>query len=129
MKNNRVRNHKRKGALIKVCFVLYMGFCLFAIVWLRASVVNIEYDLGDLEQQRADLYRDRKMVVAQRASHYSAENIENVALKRLGMTLPERENVFFVTRTNAAAAFKASNTRGPRTDSTYQLNENNKILG
>ena len=95
---------------MKVCFVMYLCFCLFAIVWLRASVVNIEYDLGDLEQQRADLYRERKMVVAQRATSYSAEKIENVAIKRLGMSLPERENVFYVTRTKAATAFKASNT-------------------
>ena len=110
MKNNRIRNHKKRGALMKVGFVMYFAFCLFAIVWLRASVVNIEYELGDLETQRADLYRDRKIVVAQRASFYSAEKIENVAIKRLGMSLPERENVFFVKRTAAAGAYKASNT-------------------
>ncbi len=110
MKNNRIRNHKKIGALMKVCFAMYLGFCLFAIVWLRASVVNIEYELGDLETQRTDLYHERKMLVAQRASSYSAEKIETVALKRLGMSLSERENVFFVTRTNAAVVFKASNT-------------------
>jgi cell division protein FtsL len=110
MKNNRIRNHKKRGALMKVSFAMYFAFCLFAIVWLRASVVNIEYELGDLETQRADLYRDRKIVVAQRASLYSAEKVEKFAIKRLGMSLPERENVFFVKRTPAAVAFKASNT-------------------
>ena len=110
MKNNRIRNYKKRGALMKVGFVMYFAFCLFAIVWLRASVVNIEYELGDLETQRADLYRERKIVVAQRASLYSAEKIENVAIKRLGMSLPERENIFFVKRTTVAGAFKASNT-------------------
>ena len=109
MKNNRIRNHKKRGALMKVGFVMYFAFCLFAIVWLRASVVNIEYELGDLETQRADLYRDRKIVVAQRASFYSAEKIENVAIKRLGMSLPERENVFFVKRAASAGVYKASN--------------------
>ena len=93
---------------MKVSFVIYFAFCLFAIVWLRASVVNIEYELGDLETQRADLYSERKIFVAQRASLYSAEKIENVAIKRLGMSLPERENVFFVKRTTAAKAFKVS---------------------
>ena len=110
MKNNRIRNHKKRGALIKVSFVIYFTFCLFALVWLRASVVNIEYELGDLEMQRADLYCERKILVAQRASLYSAEKIENVAIKRLGMTLPERENIFYVKRTAAAGVFKASNT-------------------
>lgn len=110
MNNIRVKNHKKRGAFIKVSFIMYFAFCLFAIVWLRASVVNIEYELGALETQRADLYRDRKIVVAKRASYYSSEKIENVAIKRLGMSLPERENVFFVKRTAAAGAFKASNT-------------------
>lgn len=110
MRNNRIRNHKKRGALMKVSFVIYFAFSLFAIVWLRASVVNIEYELGALEAQRADLYSERKIAVAQRASLYSAEKVENVAIKRLGMALPERENVFFVKRTSAAGAFKASNT-------------------
>ncbi|GBE03674.1 cell division protein FtsL [bacterium BMS3Abin09] len=109
MSNIRVKNRKKRGALIKVSFVIYFAFCLFAIVWLRASVVNIEYELGDLESQRADLYHNRKIVVAQRASYYSSEKIENVAIKRLGMSLPERENVFFVKRTAAAVAYKVSN--------------------
>ena len=110
MKNIRVRNHKKRGAFIKIGFAMYLTFCLFAIVWLQASVVNVEYELGDLETQRADLYSERKIVVAQRASFYSSEKIENVAIKRLGMKLSERENVFFVKRTTAAGAYKASNT-------------------
>ena len=95
---------------MKVGFAMYFVFCLFAIVWLQATVVNVEYELGDLETQRADLYRERKMVVAQRASFYSSEKIENVAIQRLGMTLSERENVYYVKRTAGAGAFKASNT-------------------
>lgn len=96
---------------MKISFAIYFAFCLFSIVWLRASVVNIEYELGDLEMQRADLYRERKMVVAQRASFYSAEKVEQVAVKRLGMSLPERENVYFVKRSAGVGAFKASNNK------------------
>ena len=116
MKNSRVRNHKKRGALIKAGLAMYFACCLFSLVWLRASVVNIEYELGALEAQRAEHYSERKMVVAQRASYYSAEKVEDVAIKRLGMSLPERENVYFVKRTTAAAAFKASskNSLGDR---------------
>ena len=94
---------------MKIGFIMYFVFCLFSIVWLRASVVHIEYDLVKLETDRAELYSERKMVVAQRASSYSAERIEKVALNRLGMSLPERENVYFVKRSSAASAYKASN--------------------
>jgi hypothetical protein len=117
----RIKNNNKKRFLLKFGVVLYLGFCLFAIIWLRASVVNLEYDiwlrasvvnleyeLGALDKMRAELIRERKMGVAQRASFYSTEKIENAAIKRLGMTLPERENVYFVKRTSAAAPFRAS---------------------
>jgi hypothetical protein len=53
--------------------------------------------------------RERKLIIAERANFYSSERIEAVAIKRLGMTLAERENVFFVKRTQVAAPFKVSN--------------------
>ena len=108
----RIKNNNKKRFLLKFGVVLYLGFCLFAIIWLRASVVNLEYELGALDKMRAELIRERKMGVAQRASFYSTEKIENIAIKRLGMTLPERENVYFVKRISAAAPFRASMKQG-----------------
>ncbi len=108
MTGRRIRNHKRKGAFLKLGFFLYMGICLFAVIWLKAAVVNLEYELGDLDNVRAELISETRMVSAQRANHYATEKIEKVALKRLGMTLSERENVYFVRRTASAGPFRAS---------------------
>lgn len=104
----RIKNNNKKRFLLKFGVVFYLGFCLFSIIWLRASIVNLEYELGALDKMMADLIRERKMGAAQRASFYSTEKIENAAVKRLGMTLPERENVFFVKRAAEAAPFRAS---------------------
>jgi cell division protein FtsL len=104
----RVKHHKSKGAFIKFGFVTYLCFCLFAIVWMRAAVVNLEYELGDLDGMRADLSNERKYVSAQRANIYSTEKIEKVALRRLNMKMPDRERVYYVKRSSAAVAFKAS---------------------
>lgn len=104
----RVKHHKQKGAFMKYGFILYLSFCLFAIVWMRAAVVNLEYELGDLDGMRADLSIERKHVSAQRANIYSTEKIEKVALRRLNMKMPDRERVYFVKRTSAAGAFRAS---------------------
>jgi hypothetical protein len=71
-------------------------------------VVSLEYEIGDLDRMRADLKREKKMVIAKRSNFYSTEKIEKVAFKRLGMTLPERGNVFLVKRTRVAGPFKAS---------------------
>ena len=104
----RVKHHKRKGAVIKFGFILYLSFCLFAIVWMRAAVVNLEYELGDLDGMRADLSIEREHMSAHRANIYSTEKIEKVALRRLHMKMPDRERVYFVQRITAAGPFRAS---------------------
>jgi cell division protein FtsL len=107
MTKRRTKNGKKK-TLMKLGFFTYFIFCLFAIIWLKAAVVNMKYELGALDKMKAELVRERKMAVAQRANSYSTEKIEKVAMNRLGMTLPVRENVYYVTRTQVAGPVKAS---------------------
>ncbi len=108
MTGRRVRNHKRKGVFLKFGFFLYLGVCLFSVIWLKAAVVNLEYELGDLDGMRAQLINETRLMTSTRANHYSSEKIEKVALKRLGMTLSDRENVYFVRRTAVAGPYRAS---------------------
>lgn len=108
MISRRMRNQKRRGPFLKVIFFAYFACCLFTMIWLRTSVVNLEYELGEYGNLRAELETKGEMAVAQRANNYSVEKIEKVALKRLGMTMPERENVFYVRRTSAARPVRAS---------------------
>ncbi len=108
MTRSRVKNHKRKGACIKFGLILYLSFCLFAIVWMRAAVVNLEYELGDLDGMRADLTIERKHVSAQRANVYSTAKIEKVALRQLKMIMPDRDRVYYVDKTSSARPYKAS---------------------
>jgi len=107
MTTRRAKRHK-KGTFLKLGMIVYLGLCLFSIVWLRAAVLNIEYELGELDSLKSDLIGERKMMVAKRASFYATEKIEKVATKRLGMIMPERHNVYFVKRSHFAAPYKAS---------------------
>jgi hypothetical protein len=107
MTTRRAKRHK-KGTFLKLGVIVYLGFCLFSIVWLRAAVLNIEYELGELDTLKSDLVGERKMMVAKRAHFYSTEKIEKVATKRLEMILPERHNIYFVKRTSSAVPYKAS---------------------
>lgn len=108
MTARRTRNHKKSMTVAKASFFIYICFSLLTIVWLKAAVVNLKYELGRLDRQRADLVSEREMAVVQRANFFSMGNVEKVAVKRLGMSDPERDNIFFVTHTSAA---------GPRTAS------------
>jgi cell division protein FtsL len=105
---NRRMKRNRKRSLLKCGYVIYIVLCLFSIIWLRATVVSLEYEIGELDRMRADLKREKKLVIAKRANVHSTEKIEKVALKRLGMTLPDRGNVFLVKRTRVAGPVKAS---------------------
>lgn len=111
MTNRRARNGKKRGAVLKFSLILYIGFCLFAIVSLRTAIFNMEYELGRLDKFRAGLMSERKMIIAQRANFFATERIEKVAIKRLGMRLPERENIIFVKRIVAAGPYRASLNR------------------
>lgn len=108
MTSRRVKYSKKNGVVLKLAFYLYIVFSLFATVSLRTAVFNLEYELGEMDRLRAGLVGERKMIVAQRANYYATQRVEDVAIKRLGMTLPDRENVFFVSETAVAGPYRAS---------------------
>ena len=76
---SRRERKNKKRCLLKFGYFIYIGLCLFSIIWLRATVVHLEYEIGELDKHRADLTKESKMVVAQRANHFSSEKIEKVA--------------------------------------------------
>ena len=108
MTHGRMRHNRKKRTVMKLGFIGYFVFCIFSMIWLRSTVFNLEYEIGELSRLRADLVNEQKMVIAQRASYYSTENIEGVAIKRLGMKLPERKNVYYVQRETVAVPHRAS---------------------
>lgn len=92
----------RRFVIAKFCFFLYMVIGVFALVWLRTAVLNLEYRAGELQKERSSVMRERKLLSAEMASLYSSKKIEESAIKNLGMSLPQREKVFFVRRIPAA---------------------------
>jgi cell division protein FtsL len=102
-----LRRNKR-WALTKFCFFLYVFIGVFTLVWLRTTVVNLGYELSELENQKTTLLREGKLFSAERANLYSASRIEEVAIKDLGMSFPKRDKIFFVKKTTGAIPYKAS---------------------
>ncbi|HDK41034.1 MAG TPA: hypothetical protein ENG93_00080 [Nitrospirae bacterium] len=90
--------------LMKFAFFLYVFMFVFALIWIRTTVVQLNYELSGLETQRRSLLREEKTVLAEKANFYSVGHIEKVAIQRLGMSLPERENIYFVKQITAGAA-------------------------
>lgn len=107
MITRRLKKNKKRG-LIKFGFFLYMVIGIFALIWLRTAVVKLEYQITDLQKQKNSVEREKKLILAERARIYSVEEIENIATNNLGMTLPQRERVFFVKRILAPAPYGVS---------------------
>jgi cell division protein FtsL len=107
MTARRLKRNKR-WALAKFCFFIYVFISVFSLVWLRTTVVNLEYELSQLENQKKALLREGKLLSAERANLYSAGKIEEIAIKHLGMSFPKRDKIFFVRRIAGAVPYKAS---------------------
>ena len=108
----RCTRNNRKWVFCKLALSAYLIAGLFALVGLRASVVNLEYELAELNRQKITLVRKSNQLGAQRASLYSARKIEHIATDKLGMQLPERADVFYVKRTAGAEAYRVSMDSG-----------------
>jgi cell division protein FtsL len=107
MTSRRVKNN-RKWTLFKLVFFACLVIGLFVLVGLRTSVVNLEYELAELSSQKVALVRTSKLLVAQRASYYSASKVEYAATGKLGMQFPEREDVYYLKKASGASVYKVS---------------------
>jgi cell division protein FtsL len=107
MSPRRLKGDKR-WALIKLFFWIYVCAGIFTVIWLTTHVVKLEYELGQLSKKKLELLEENQNLSAERARLYSASNIEKIAVKKLGMTYPDRKNFFFVKRFPEAAPYKVS---------------------
>ncbi len=103
-----------KWKLTKFAFTLCFLALIFSLIWLRTTTVSLEYELAQYSKQRIDLVKQEKMVLAEKARDYSVAKIEDVAIKKLGMSLPDRKKVYFVKQTTGAAPYKVSIKSVPR---------------
>lgn len=107
MTARRLKKDKR-WAFKKFCILSYIVMSFFTLVWLRNDVVSLEKEIGQMESKKTKLVRVAALASAERANLYSVGKIEAVAMKQLGMNVPNRESIFIVKKTIGAAPYKAS---------------------
>lgn len=103
-----------------LCIVILL-FGLFGMVWLRAGVVSISYDLRNLEEKKMEALKNKKMLLAHRSKVISLANIsstlqsrghgqDNGDYKRVssGYVFPDRVKVIHVKKRTGPGTYKAS---------------------
>jgi hypothetical protein len=99
---------RRQGLLaraVKPMLVLVIILGIFALVRLRAAVVSLQYDIGEIEKQKSELMVQRKALQAQFSSMLSMKNIEG---RELALVFPDRKRVIYVKREEGGMPYAAS---------------------
>lgn len=88
--------------------VLLILFGIFSIVWLRSSVRTAEYSIAALDHKRMEILRDRKALMAEKASLLSIQSVKNKGSGKLTLVFPDRVKVVYVKKDGKNTPFKAS---------------------
>ncbi len=88
--------------LIIAALILYVGG--------KVKIVRLGYQLQALEREKNELERANASLRIEASSLMSPARIEDVAVKKLGMVRPPKDNVVVVKRAEHA---KGSENRGP----------------
>jgi hypothetical protein len=101
----------------KPACILMLLLGLFGLVWLRASVVSIAYDLRALEEKKMASLKEMKMLLADRSKVISVANI-GASLQGQGkgyvqrvsgsFVFPDRVKVIQVKRHTGPETYRAS---------------------
>ena len=93
----------RGGNLRRVLIfgLLIMGLMLY--VGGKVQIMRLGYQIDELEKQKRELERMNRSLQIEASSLSAPGRIEEIAVKRLGMIRPAKENVVVVKRTQGGA--------------------------
>lgn len=106
----RIRKENWIVTLLKPASLLVLLFMVFGIVWLRSSVVSLEYSLSNLENKRSELAMERKLLAAEQANLLNIGRLQSVAVNGSSFGFPDRVRVVYVTTSGERDTYRASLT-------------------
>jgi cell division protein FtsL len=91
----------RRGSFRRVLVALLIMTGLILYVGGKVKIVRLGYQIESLERGKRDLERENRSLLIEASSLASSARIEEIAVKRLGMVRPPKENVVIVKRKTA----------------------------
>lgn len=96
-----VFERSRRGSFRRVVVTLLIISILLLYVGGKVKIVRLGYQLEVLEREKRELERANRSLLIEASSLSSPSRIEEIAIKRLGMVRPAKENVVIVKRKKA----------------------------
>jgi hypothetical protein len=96
------------AALLKPLAIVLLLVGLFGIVYLKSSVIKLEYTIGALEKEKMEHLRERKMLLAEKTSLLSFEKIEASLSTNEGFVFPDRVRVIHVKKREEVSPYRTA---------------------
>ncbi len=93
-----VFGRSRRDSFRRVLAVLVIISGLLLYVGGKVQIVQLGYQIEALEREKHELERANRSLLIEASSLSSPARIEEIAIKRLGMVRPAKENVVVVKR-------------------------------
>jgi cell division protein FtsL len=93
-----VFERNRRGGLRRALIMLLIVAALLLYVGGKVKIMRLGYQIEALEREKRDLERANRSLRIEASSLSSPARIEELAVKRLGMVRPAKENVVVVKR-------------------------------
>lgn len=113
------RRRNKVVSFLKPLSVMLLLFLIFTIIWLRSSVVSIEYGLSNLEKKKMELTKEKKLLAAEQANLLYVGRLQTAAADGAGLAFPDRVKVVYVTKAKDKEALKASLKTGSPEDKRW----------
>jgi len=93
-----VSERGRRGSALRIVVILSIVTVLMLYVGGKVQFYRLGYKIHTLEQEKKDLERSNRSLRIEASSLSSPARIEDIAVKRLGMVRPAKENIVMVKR-------------------------------
>jgi hypothetical protein len=103
-----IHTESNRHIILKILLITILLFGMFGLVYLRSSVMKLEYSIGELEKIRGDYLRERKIMLAEKTTILSFEKLETSLNKSEGFIVPDRVKVIHLKRQKGYLPYKAA---------------------
>ncbi len=93
-----VFERSRRGSFRRLLIILLMIAALILYVGGKVKIVRLGYQIEGLEREKKELERSNRALRIEASSLSSPARIEEIAVRRMGMVRPPKENIVTVRR-------------------------------
>lgn len=111
-----IHHYRSNFAFIMAMVIITLLFGIFSIVWLRSEVRTLEYTIAQIEDQKMKIIKERKALMAEKASLLSIQSVRNLSEGKNVLVFPDRAMVTYVKKDEISAPYRASLKGGNLSD-------------